>query len=68
MNSRDVKGTSEMALPSAIEGNIELWECQAHVLLRVGAHVVGSALYYKADDICHYKMIGGTSNRQVRYS
>ena len=46
MNSRDVKETSEsqMASLSTIEGNIELWERQAYVLLRVGTHVVGSVL------------------------
>lgn len=51
MNSRDVKETSEsqMASLSTIEGNIELWECQAYVLLRVGTHVVGSVLDFTSD-------------------
>lgn len=51
MNSRDVKESSEsqMASLSTIEGNIELWECQAYVLLRVGTHVVGSVLDFTSD-------------------
>jgi hypothetical protein len=54
MTSRDVKETSEsqMVSPSTIEGNIELWEYQAYVLLvwlRVGTHVVGSVLDFTSD-------------------
>lgn len=51
MNSRDVKETakSQMASLSMIEGNVELLECQAYVLLRVGAHVVGSILDFTSD-------------------
>jgi hypothetical protein len=51
MNSRDVKETSESQIVSlsTIGGNIELWECQAYVLLRVGTHVVGSALDFTSD-------------------
>jgi hypothetical protein len=51
MNSRDVKETSEsqMVSLSMIEENIELWECLAYVLLRVGTHVVGSVLDFTSD-------------------